>query len=105
VLEMSDTLSDEALVEVVKTKPRDHQWAVVNRKRLSTEVTDALIERGVPEIIRKIVADPEIPISHVGFVRLLSEAKADRTLAEGIASRPDLPSELQPFLKLVRKSA
>lgn len=78
---------------------------MASRKALSEAVTDALIERGIPDIIRKIIDDPNAAVSHVGFVRLLGEAKNDIKLAEAIARRPDMPSELRPFLKLVRKSA
>lgn len=103
--EHSDALSDEDLVEVVKTRTQNYLWPVASRKALSEAVTDALIERGIPDIIRKIIDDPNAAVSHVGFVRLLGEAKNDIKLAEAIARRPDMPSELRPFLKLVRKSA
>ena len=100
ILEKSSALVDDDAAEIAKTKSAAHMVAIANRPSISEVVTDALIGRGVPELSRMIVAHQDAKISHVGFVRLVSAANNDRHLAEMIASRSDLPDELQPFIKM-----
>lgn len=105
VLETSSALADADIVEIAKTKGAGHLLAIANRAQINEAATDILINRGSAEIMRKIIANEKARISHVGFVKLLSEAKHDRKLATLAASRHDMPDELQPFLKLALERA
>lgn len=96
----SSALPDQVLVDVAKAKGQHHLAAIASRLSISTAVTDIIVERGSPEIIRKLVANSGALLSDVGFVRLINRAKEDKALATTIANRADLPPELQPFLSL-----
>ena len=101
ILTSSPVLTDEIIAKVTAAAkgPRP-LTAIAARVRISEAVTDALIDRGVPEMINKVIANPSARISEIGFVKLINRAKGDKALATAIAARGDLPAELMPFLKL-----
>ena len=101
VLKSCDALFDDDVAEIGAKKSPAHLAAITDRQSITEPVTDVLIGRAVPETLRKIVANQGARISHLGFVKLLNAAKTDRQLAETIASRADLPDELQPFIKMI----
>ena len=104
ILEKSNALMDKDIVDIAGAKGPDHLLAVAGRKQIGEAITDALIGRGIPdipEVLRRIVGNEHARISHVGFVKLLNAAKRDPQLAKMIASRGDMPAELEPFLKLI----
>jgi uncharacterized protein (DUF2336 family) len=100
VLEKSNALTDENLVEIARSKGQDHMAAIAIRKQVSDLVTDVLIERGGPEIVRRAVANLGARLSELGFVRVIRGAKDDEALAAALGLRQDVPAELMPFLKL-----
>ncbi|MBS0533317.1 MAG: DUF2336 domain-containing protein [Proteobacteria bacterium] len=103
-LEKSEGLSDEALVSIAASKSQKHLKAIAGRRTLSEVVTDVLVERGDPEVSRRVSANLGARLSEMGFVKLINRAKKDRSLADAISSRNDLPPELVPFLKLALES-
>ncbi len=101
VLVSSPVLTDEVIAKITAAAKGPRQLtAIAARVRISEAVTDALIDRGVAEMINKVVANPSARISEIGFVKLINRAKTDKALAAAIAARGDLPEELLPFLKL-----
>ncbi len=99
-LEKSESISDEALVSIATSKSQKHLKAIAGRSKLSEVVTDVLVDRGDPEVSRRVSANLGARLSEMGFVKLINRAKKDRSLADAISSREDLPPELVPFLKL-----
>jgi hypothetical protein len=73
-----------------------------NRPEPGESITDALINRGDIEILRKCVSNERARVSHVGFVKLINAAKRDGTLTDMVESRQDLPAELKPFIGMLR---
>ncbi len=101
VLTSSPVLTDQIIAKVAASaKGPRHLAAIAARVRISEAVTDALIDRGVPDMINKVIKNPVARISEIGFVKLINRAKGDKALAKAIAARGDLPAELMPFLKL-----
>lgn len=99
-LEKSETLSDQTLVAIAGSKSQKHLAAIAGRQRISEKVTDVLVDRGSPEVSRKVTANLGARFSEIAFVKLINKAKGDRDLAAAISKREDLPAELIPFLKL-----
>lgn len=99
-LEKSDALTDQTLVEIATKKSQKHLFAIAGRQKINEPVTDVLVERGNPDVSRKITANLGARFSEIGFVKLINKAKSDRDLATAISQREDLPAELVPFLKL-----
>lgn len=104
ILEKSATLTDETLAEVATKKSEKHRAAIVARGEISETVTDALLARSHAAVIGKLAAKSSAHFSPLGFVKLINHAKADKALATVIAERTDVPSELEPFLKLTLDS-
>ena len=100
VLEKSNVLTDDQLVAIARAKSQGHLSAIAGRVRINEPVTDVLIERGNREVARKVVANIGARFSEIGFVKMITEAGSDKALAAALASRKDIPSELQPFLQL-----
>ena len=99
-LEKSDSLTDDTLAEIAGKKSQKHLVAIAGRARINEIVTDILVDRGNPEVARKVTANLGARLSELGFVKLIKRAKTDKPLAAAIATRTDMPSELEPFLKL-----
>ncbi len=100
VLELSSMLSDETLINIATEKWPPHLIALAGRSLLPEPLTEVLIDRGNSEISLKLIVNRGARISERGFVKLIGQAKTDKTLAAAIATRKDLPAELAPFLKL-----
>jgi uncharacterized protein (DUF2336 family) len=100
ILESSSMLSDDTLVDIAMTKWSNQLAAVAGRDGLTETITDLLIDRGNADVMHKLISNHSARISEVGFVRLIGQAKTDKTIAAAIATRTDLPLELTPFLKL-----
>jgi len=103
-LEKSEGLSDEALLSIATSKSQKHLKAIAGRRSLSEVVTDVLVDRGDPEVSRRVSANLGARLSEMGFVKLINRAKKDRSLADAISNRNDLPPELVPFLRLALES-
>lgn len=102
ILEKSPALAEAVMMEMANGHPRNLH-ALAGRKRVSEQVADILIDRGDPGVLRKLVANAGACLSEIGFVKLINHAKNDSALANAIAARADLPSELAPFLNLAIK--
>jgi len=101
VLEKSPTLTDNHLVSIARTKGQGHLMAIAARQRITGVVSDVLIERGNKTVLRKITGNNGAEISEDSFARLITEAKGDKTLAELVKTRPDIPEELKPFVNVM----
>ena len=100
VLEKSSLLPDDVLEEIAEAKHQRFLAAIAGRAQIGERLSDILVRRGNSEIAHKLVANLGARISELGFVRLIGQAKNDKTLAAAIAGRTDLPPELIPFLNL-----
>jgi uncharacterized protein (DUF2336 family) len=100
VLEFSSTLSDDTLIDIARTKWPNQLAAIAGREGLTETITDLLVDRGNADVMLKLISNHSARISELGFVRLIGQAKTDKTIAAAIAARTDLPAELTPFLKL-----
>jgi len=101
VLEKSEALTEDVLAEIATAKHPKHLGAIARRAQVGPRITDILIDRGDADVLRLVAANAGAQLSEGGFVKLINRAKTDRTLAELIAKRTDVPAELEPFLKLV----
>jgi uncharacterized protein (DUF2336 family) len=96
------SLSDDDIAEIAATATPAQLQAIASRPEAGESVTDALINRGDIEILRKCASNERARVSHVGFVKLINAAKRDGTLTDMVASRQDLPAELKPFIGMLR---
>jgi uncharacterized protein (DUF2336 family) len=91
VLAQSTRLEDADLVDIAKSKGQAHLLAIAGRRALGQAVTDVLVRRGNPYVKRNVAANPAASFSAAGYGELLASARADRTLAERMVRRADIP--------------
>jgi uncharacterized protein (DUF2336 family) len=103
VLTNSPRLDSALLVENAKTKSQQHLLAISRRAALDEAVTDALLDRGDPQVARSAAANPGAKFSDLGFARLIDRSIGDDELALCVGTRHDIPRH--HFLKLLAKAS
>jgi uncharacterized protein (DUF2336 family) len=68
---------------------------IAARPRLSETVTDILLKRGSQAVQHTIIDNPNARISESGFARMIMGLDGNKSLAEAIAARNDVPTELR----------
>ena len=91
VLAASAQLEDVDLVENAKTKSQGHLLAISKRATLSTRITDVLVYRGDPAVLRSTARNSGAAFSEFGVSTLVQKSSADGELALCVWSRPDIP--------------
>jgi uncharacterized protein (DUF2336 family) len=105
LLKEAAALSEDEIAAIAATASHNHLQIIASRDSIGEKITDALINRGDVEAMRKFVPNAQARISHVGFVKLINAAKRESSLTEIVASRSDLPDELRPFIAMLRHSS
>jgi uncharacterized protein (DUF2336 family) len=93
VLVHSEQLSDDDLVENVRSKSQAHLFAIAKRLKLSEAVTDVLVERGDRRVLHKVAGNRGARFSLAGYERLSDRARRDRRLTLTLAQRSDIPRQ------------
>ena len=94
ILEKSDRLNDEDLVEVARTKSQAHQLKIAGRASLNEAVTNTLIDQCDPEVATKVAANRGARLSETSFAKLAMMADGNDRLTSTIAGRSDIPPHL-----------
>jgi uncharacterized protein (DUF2336 family) len=93
VLKRSESLDEDTLVTGAKTKGQEHLLAISQRKRLSENVTDILVERGNQKVVISTAANTGARFSDFGYSTLVTRSEDDSELAMLVWSRPEIPRE------------
>jgi uncharacterized protein (DUF2336 family) len=91
MIEFSEVLSDEDLLEIIKAKPADHQIAVAKRSRVSVGVSDALANTHNSDVVATLVANGGADIAEKTFARVLDEFGENDNVTDRIMKRAQLP--------------
>ena len=95
VLQHSEGLDDNVLVESAKTKGQGHLMAISRRKALAEAVTDVLVERGDSHVALSTAQNPGARFSDFGYSTLVQRSQGDDDLAITVWSRPEIPRQHQ----------
>jgi uncharacterized protein (DUF2336 family) len=100
VLERAEAVPDKDLVEAADRDRVDPSilTRIAARPRLSETVTDILLKRGSQAVQRTVIDNPNARISESGFARVIMGLDGNKSLAEAIAARNDVPTELRLWL-------
>ena len=104
VIAQSQRLAENDLVNIAKTKGQAHLFAISGRDGIGEAVTDVLVRRGDPEVVRNVADNKSAKLSDGGFTALVKRAEDDGVLAEKVGMRADIPPRLFREL-LVRATA
>lgn len=103
LLSRFEPLDDDILIKTARTKSQAHLLAISIRNVLSRAVTELLLLRGNDDVVHSTVTNPGAELSDAGVDHLIDRAERDDTLADCLATWPNLPRHL--YLKLVAKAS
>lgn len=87
----SDVLTDEDLVEIVKTRSEDVQKVVAGRATVSERVADALVDSDNEEVVATLVGNDGANLNEGTFDRVLDKFGESEKVNAPMAHRSDLP--------------
>ncbi|WP_454628963.1 DUF2336 domain-containing protein [Bradyrhizobium cenepequi] len=94
ILRKCEGLSEDDLIEVIRTRGEKHLGAIAGRSTVSRGLTDALLMRGEAAICCILARNPGAQFSIVGFATLVDMALRDDDIAYALVQRPDLPRDV-----------
>jgi uncharacterized protein (DUF2336 family) len=103
ILQYSERLNTDALVNNIKTKGQPHLLAISKRGTIPTEVTDELVRRGNREVVRSVASNEGARFSDFGFLHMVKRSESDSILAHHLCLRKEIPRHL--FQQLISKAS
>jgi len=89
----SDQLDDETLSVSAKTASQQHLFAISQRKAVSKDITDILVERGNQQVVISTATNSGAKFSEYGYSKLVVRSENDDKLSLVVLSRPEIPRE------------
>src|ERR1700742_928025 len=93
LLRRSPVLDEDALIDIARVKGQGHLLAMSERRALSADVTDVIVQRGDREVIRRAAGNNGALFSEVGYRELIKRASQDGVLTLTVGQRNDLSDE------------
>ncbi len=94
VLERSPVLSDEELIDIVRTNSIQYALAVAGRERISEAVSEALVDSGDEQVVVRLTGNMGAELSRRTLQRIAEEFRESRSVQDRLVKRPALPYEL-----------
>jgi uncharacterized protein (DUF2336 family) len=92
VLQCSEVLTDNDLVELVRsTQEVSRYLAVSKRRKVSPIVTELLIEKGDDKVAAALVDNKGAEISEAGYGKIIQTYNTNENLMQLVSARPALP--------------
>ena len=90
LLEFSNVLSDDDLIEIVANQGEGHRLAIAGRNRVAERVGEAIVEHGGPASVTRLVRNSEAELGYGALEKLLARAANDFELAADLRGRSDI---------------
>jgi uncharacterized protein (DUF2336 family) len=91
VLQFSEVLTDEDLIDIVRTHGPSKQIAVAKRTKVSENVSDALVDAGDEQVVTTLVANDGARIAEPSLQKVLDGFGDNEALSDLMAKRASLP--------------
>lgn len=91
VLESSEVLTDQDLIEIISLQDTAKQSAIAGRKSVSEEVSDAIVETGNEDVVSRLVSNPGAEISDASFDKVVDRLGDSDSVQKAMVGRPRLP--------------
>src|ERR1700761_9430535 len=91
ILRRSPVLDEKVLIELAQQKGQEHLLAMSERPKLSSGLTDIIVDRGDREVVRRTARNAGATFSENGYSRLVKRAGDDGVLTLTVGQRADLP--------------
>lgn len=90
LLEFSNVLSDDDLIDIVANKSEEHRVAIAGRSNVPERVGEAIVEHGgLPSVVR-LVRNSNAELGQATLERLIARASKDAELAADLRGRSDI---------------
>lgn len=103
VLSQSEALSESDLVVTARNQSQGHLYAIAQRRTISETITEILIQRGEPIVVRTVARNAGARISETSFRELVERSARDCDLTLDVGRRRDIPRH--HFLKLLETAS
>jgi uncharacterized protein (DUF2336 family) len=94
ILQHSELLSDQALIDIIRKRTRSHRLAIAMRKQISNGVCDALVEPNESDVIKRLLENHGAEISQATLAYLVDQSATVDEFQEPLLRRNDLNSDL-----------
>lgn len=94
ILTTSKRLSDDDLIEIVKTKSQAHLAKIAVRSQLNEGVTEVLVDHGDAHVANEVASNAGARFSKTSMAKLVMRADGDDRLTESISRRADISAAL-----------
>jgi len=94
VLELSEILSDDELINIIRHKTAQHQLSIASRKKLSSGVCRELVNVGGNNTLVMLLNNHDAAINNEGLAALVEKSKNNIPIQPPLIERPDLPKEM-----------
>ena len=91
VLEFSEVLTDQDLLEIINLQDSEKQSAIAGRAAVSEQVSDAIVETGNEDVVSRLVSNPGAEISDASFDKVVDRLGDSDTVQKAMVGRPRLP--------------
>jgi uncharacterized protein (DUF2336 family) len=91
MLKFSEVLTDDDLVEIVRSQGATRQIAVAERDTVSAVVSDALVESGNEEVVTSLVSNRGADISEKSLSTVVDKFSSSEKVQGAMVHRPKLP--------------
>ncbi|MDV7339136.1 DUF2336 domain-containing protein [Terasakiella sp. A23] len=91
VLKFSDVLSEEDLMELVKTQGAEKQAAIATREHVSEGLSEVLVEHGNETVVASLVSNEGASISEQTFNKVVDDFGGSDLVQQGMVDRSRLP--------------
>ena len=90
LLEFSNVLSDDDLIDIVSTASEAHRVAIAGRNVVPERVGEASVEHGGSPSVVRLAANPRAELAPATVERLVMRASSDAALATNLRGRGDI---------------
>ncbi len=91
MLRSSEVLSEDDLIEIVRTQGAAKQQAIAARDRVGSELADALVNTENEEVVATLVSNPGAAISESSLTKVLDDWGDNERFHQPLVQRPSLP--------------
>ncbi|MEO6015278.1 MAG: DUF2336 domain-containing protein [Devosia sp.] len=90
LLEFSNVLSDDDLIDIVSNQSEDHRVAIAGRASVPDRVGEAIAEHGGAPSVARLVSNLTADLGRETVQRLVTRASTDTNLAANLRGRTDI---------------
>lgn len=90
LLEFSNVLSDDDLIDIIGTQSEQHRVAIAGRDTVTDRVGEAIIDHGGLESVQRLVRNAKAELGHGTLEKLLARAMHDAEIASNLRGRSDI---------------